>query len=102
VAVIYSSAKPEDRVPGAAASIEQSFAELARRLTRAVGTLVVAGGETAGAVVEALGIRAVEVTGIIDPGVPRLRTTGGVPLRLALKSGNFGSGDFFSKAIQHD
>lgn len=102
VALIRSSALPACRVPGAAADVEQAFARLAARLTPAVGRLIVAGGETAGAVVDALGIHAVELTGILDPGVPALRTIGEPDLRLALKSGNFGSRDFFLKALRDE
>ncbi|MBK7930509.1 MAG: hypothetical protein IPJ98_24445 [Bryobacterales bacterium] len=59
-----------------------------------VRRLIVAGGETSGAVVESVGVQAVELTSILDPGVPSLRTLGEEPLALALKSGNFGSRDF--------
>lgn len=82
-------------------AIEAAFGELARRFAaEGVERLVIAGGETAGAVIDALGIRAVEVTAILDPGVPALRAIGGPDLRLALKSGNFGSPDFFPRAIR--
>ena len=83
-------------------AIEAAFGELARRFAaEGVERLVIAGGETAGAVIDALGIRAVEVTAILDPGVPALRAIGGPDLRLVLKSGNFGSPDFFLRAIRH-
>ena len=62
--------------------------------------LVVAGGETAGAVVAALGIEGLRIGREIDPGVPWTTTLSGPPLELALKSGNFGSDDFFLKAFQ--
>ncbi|MBL8295017.1 MAG: four-carbon acid sugar kinase family protein, partial [Bryobacterales bacterium] len=101
VALIRSSAPPEERVPGAAEAVEQAFAELAKRLAPAVDKLIVAGGETAGAVVDALQLRAVELTAILDPGVPALRSVDEPHLHLALKSGNFGSRDFFSKALHH-
>jgi len=101
VALIRSSALPDARVPGAAAALDRGFARLAVRLTPLVGKLIVAGGETAGAVVDALGVRAVELTGILDPGVPTLRTIEEPSLWLALKSGNFGSRDFFTKALHH-
>jgi uncharacterized protein YgbK (DUF1537 family) len=82
-------------------AIEAAFGELARRVAaHGVERLVIAGGETAGAVIDALGIRAVEVTAILDPGVPAVRAIGGPSLRLALKSGNFGSADFFPRAIR--
>ena len=99
---ISSSAPPAERLgEDAAEALEKAFGELARRLVQSdgVGRLIVAGGETSGAVVGALGIQAVEVNGIIDPGVPSLRTVAGRGLLLALKSGNFGSEDFFAKTM---
>jgi uncharacterized protein YgbK (DUF1537 family) len=61
--------------------------------------LIVAGGETAGAVVNALGIRGLRIGPEIDPGVPWTVTIGrDKPLALALKSGNFGKPDFFLSA----
>jgi uncharacterized protein YgbK (DUF1537 family) len=65
-----------------------------------VTRVIVAGGETSGSVVNALGIKAVEILGTIDPGVPALKALGSKPLRLALKSGNFGAPDFFLKTMQ--
>ena len=61
--------------------------------------VVVAGGETAGAVVDALGIRALAVGREIAPGVPWMTSLGDPPLALALKSGNFGGPDFFLEAL---
>jgi uncharacterized protein YgbK (DUF1537 family) len=72
-------------------------ATLADEITR----LIVAGGETSGAVTAALGVEAAEVTRIIDPGVPAIRPVGGPPITLVLKSGNFGSPDFFPKALEN-
>ena len=63
-----------------------------------VRRLVVAGGETSGAVVQALGVRTLRIGAAIDPGVPWTQVVGR-PLLLALKSGNFGSVDFFAKAL---
>lgn len=82
--------------------IEAVFGRLAAALVGEglVGRVVVAGGETSGAVVDALGLEAVEIAALLDPGVPALREVGGRGLRLALKSGNFGSVDFFVKAIR--
>jgi len=110
-ALIYSSAPPEEvqalqntlgpagRVR-AADSIESAFAHLARQAVAAgVRRLVVAGGETSGAVVQALGIEALAIGAEIDPGVPWTAVRGGAPLALALKSGNFGGVDFFDKAL---
>ena len=64
-----------------------------------VNRLVVAGGETSGAVVKALDVRALRIGPEIDPGVPWTEAIGGVPLALALKSGNFGAEDFFEKSL---
>ena len=61
--------------------------------------LVVAGGETAGAVVQALGVAALKIGPQIDPGVPWTATLGARTILLALKSGNFGSHDFFAKSL---
>jgi uncharacterized protein YgbK (DUF1537 family) len=79
---------------------ESLLAELARRLVRAgVHRIVVAGGETSGAVVSALGVRALVVGREIAPGVPWMTSVGDPPLALALKSGNFGGPDFFLEAL---
>jgi len=84
----------------AAEAIESAFAHLARQAVAAgVRRLVVAGGETSGAVVQALGIEALAIGAEIDPGVPWTAAQGTPPLALALKSGNFGSVDFFAKAL---
>jgi uncharacterized protein YgbK (DUF1537 family) len=81
--------------------IEAALAAIARGLVDAgVRRLVVAGGETAGAVVNALGVEALRIGGEIDPGVPWTETMGERPLALALKSGNFGAPDFFRKAFE--
>lgn len=81
--------------------LDQLFAETAALLVRR-GTrrLVVAGGETSGAVVSALGLEALTIGPEIDPGVPALLAEGDQPLALALKSGNFGSNDIFAKAAR--
>jgi hypothetical protein len=73
---------------------------LAKGLVAAgVSRLVVAGGETSGAVVGALEVTALRIGPEIDPGVPWTASVG-KPLLLALKSGNFGAPDFFTKAFQ--
>jgi uncharacterized protein YgbK (DUF1537 family) len=61
---------------------------------------VVAGGETSGAVMHALGVRLLRIGPEIDPGVPWTVTLGERPLALALKSGNFGRPDFFTRAFE--
>lgn len=81
-------------------AIEKTMAALARGLVEAgVGRLVVAGGETSGAVVGALDVTALRIGPEIDPGVPWTASVGAKPLLLALKSGNFGAPDFFTKAF---
>jgi uncharacterized protein YgbK (DUF1537 family) len=105
--LIYSSADP-DTVrtvqekfgrDAAGSMIEQAFAEAARSLVGMGFTrMIVAGGETSGAVVNGLGVTALEIGPEIDPGVPWTRSIGGTELALALKSGNFGAPDFFLKA----
>ncbi len=80
--------------------IESIMAEIARGLVeRGVRRLVVAGGETAGAVVQALGVTGLRIGRQIDPGVPWTVSLGDPPLALALKSGNFGAPDFFLRAF---
>jgi len=80
--------------------VEQIMARIARGLAeRGVRRLVVAGGETAGAVVQALGVTGLRIGGQIDPGVPWTASLGTPPLALALKSGNFGQPDFFIRAF---
>ena len=83
------------------ALIESAMAAIACRLVgHGVRRLVVAGGETSGAVVGALGVRGIRIGAQIDPGVPGTVTLGEPQLALALKSGNFGAPDFFEKALR--
>jgi uncharacterized protein YgbK (DUF1537 family) len=82
--------------------IEASLAEIAAGLVEAgVGRLVVAGGETSGAVVNRLGLQGFLIGAEIAPGVPALRVIGRAHagLGIALKSGNFGGPDFFARAL---
>ena len=107
--IIYSTAEPE-RVKAVqerhgqeevARAIEHFFSGLAVRLAEeGVVRLAVGGGETSGAVVTALDIPHMLVGPEIDPGVPAMAAAGAKPLRLALKSGNFGAGDFYEKALE--
>jgi len=125
--LIYATAAPEVvkeiqhqlGVARAGSMVEDALAGIARGLVElGVGQLIVAGGETSGAVVKALGVGGLRIGPEIDPGVPwtvalhhdaseqtlvqpRPATGGARPLALALKSGNFGSGDFFLKAWSH-
>jgi 3-dehydrotetronate 4-kinase len=103
-AVVYASALPGERgqVPaGAARAVELAMAELARdAVRRGVRRIVVAGGETSGAVVDGLGIDQVEVARDEDLGVPWVVTIGPDPVALLLKSGNFGRPDLLVRAAE--
>lgn len=114
--LIYATATPEAvrqvqaelGVEQAGHLVESALAKIARGLVQAgVGQMIVAGGETSGAVVKALGVKGLRIGPEIDPGVPwtstlhedvNLNDCGTQPLALALKSGNFGGEDFFLKA----
>src|SRR5579883_797483 len=107
--LIYSSAEPAEvaRVQAlygdknVAEKLEAAFGEIARLLVDlGCARLVVAGGETSGAVVSALGLRRLQVGPEIATGVPALTAEREPPLVLALKSGNFGAADFFSRALE--
>ena len=106
--LIYSSANPADveklqskyGTEKVAGSIEAFFGTLAVCLVEhGVQRLVVAGGETSGAVISALKLSSFDIGPEIDPGVPALSTRGERPVAVALKSGNFGGESFFSDAI---
>ena len=105
--LVYATAEPAEvkavqaelGVDRAGHLVEQAMASVARALVDGgVRRLVVAGGETSGAVVQALGVHALRIGAPIDPGVPWTLALNR-PLLLALKSGNFGSVDFFAKAL---
>jgi uncharacterized protein YgbK (DUF1537 family) len=107
--LVYSSAPPEVVAaaqclaePGrVAATVEQVLARAGAALVKeGVRRLVVAGGETSGAVVSALGVQGMSVCATIAAGVPWMRTLDGSGLWLALKSGNFGGPSFFLDALR--
>jgi 3-dehydrotetronate 4-kinase len=102
--LVYASAPPGERAAATAATaraIELAMAELARAAVgRGVRRIVVAGGETSGAVVDGLGIDRVVVAREEDRGVPWLVTSGPAPLALLLKSGNFGRPDLLVRAAE--
>ena len=106
--LIYSTASPEavsavqSRLgrEHAGAMVEATLSQIAKGLvTRGARRIVVAGGETSGAVVSALGVEGLQIGAEIDPGVPWTASLGEPRLALALKSGNFGTTDFFLKAF---
>ncbi|MGJ7495021.1 3-oxo-tetronate kinase [Variovorax sp. RT4R15] len=91
-------------VEAAGAMVERCVAAIARGLVeQGVRQLIVAGGETSGACVQALGIAQLQIGPQIDPGVPwchaKAEAAGGAGLHITLKSGNFGTEDFFTKAF---
>lgn len=91
-------------VDGAGSMIEDALAQVARSLVcMGVKQMVIAGGETSGAVVQALGVDRLTIGPQIDPGVPWCHapgsTSGAHGLNIALKSGNFGAPEFFNKAF---
>ena len=108
--LVYATAPPEEvkrvqaalGVERAGQITEAALAEVARALVErgGVSKLVAAGGESSGAVVQALGVESLRIGPQIDPGVPWTMTGGPKPIALALKSGNFGTPDFFSKALR--
>ena len=110
--LVYSTAEPSSvKAMQGALGVEQAGllveATLARIAAGLVGLgvrqLVVAGGETSGACVQALQVRQLKIGPQIDPGVPWCHATsalaGSDGLHLSLKSGNFGTDDFFTKAF---
>ena len=122
-ALVYSSAPTDERArvleearrrghdaERVRTRIEVALAAVAERLIReadpasragqAVGAVVVAGGETTGAVAERLGLGVLRVGAALDPGVPVLHAPAH-DLGLVFKSGNFGGDDFFVRALRH-
>ncbi|MEQ1683066.1 MAG: 3-oxo-tetronate kinase [Burkholderiaceae bacterium] len=109
--LVYATAAPEAvrevqqrlGVEQAGAMVEDTLARVARELVEhGVAQLVVAGGETSGACAQALGITQMRIGPQIDPGVPWCHAASPAAasgLHLALKSGNFGGTDFFTRAF---
>lgn len=106
--LVVSSAGPEERrataaaLPGVdvSARIEATFAEIARGAYAAgVRRFVVAGGETSGSVVAALGVKALRIGPTLAAGVPLTASAAGPESALVLKSGNFGGPRFLLEAL---
>ena len=107
--LVYASAPPDavkqaQKKLGrdlASSTIENALAKIAlAAVQNGFRRIVVAGGETAGAVVSNLGIKGIMIGEQIDPGVPTTVSIGDPSIGLVLKSGNFGSADFFEKAFK--
>jgi uncharacterized protein YgbK (DUF1537 family) len=106
--LVYSTAEPGALrevqahlgIEAAASLVEGALSRIARDAVEAgARRVVVAGGETSGAVMNALGARLLRIGPEIDPGVPWTFTMGPTPIALALKSGNFGAPDFFTRSF---
>ncbi|MDO1582964.1 four-carbon acid sugar kinase family protein [Rhizobium oryzicola] len=107
--VIYGSADPAEVEANqqrygrqrAGELMEHALAAISKALVAdGVGRLLVAGGETSGAVISALAIEGLSIGEEIAPGVPWTVTLSQSPLQVALKSGNFGGPDFFERALE--
>ncbi len=99
--LVFSSAPPDGRAPGAAAVVEEAMAGLARHLVESgVRRLIVAGGETSAAVLDAIGVTACTLGGEEAVGVPWLFPGDDRGLALLLKSGNFGEPDLLVRAAE--
>jgi len=106
--VVYSVGELADVLPGgqgvlAAAAVESVLSAVVARLVEddaVVDRVIVAGGETSGAVVKALGVALLEIGPELAPGVcwSAAETAGGHDVALVLKSGNFGGVDLFTSA----
>jgi len=107
--LIFATAEPEEvreaqknlGFEKASHVVEQALSQLARQaFDGGVRRFVVAGGETSGAITQALGITRLEIGPEIAPGVPwTFAEVEGERVALALKSGNFGAESFFEDAI---
>jgi 3-dehydrotetronate 4-kinase len=105
--LIYSTGEPSAvkavqeklGVANAGELVENTLAAICQGLVKiGVKQLIVAGGETSGACVKAMGVQALRIGSQIDPGVPWCYTD--TDIHLALKSGNFGTEDFFTKSFE--
>jgi uncharacterized protein YgbK (DUF1537 family) len=83
------------RISGSLAALTRKIVEIQRP-----AALVIAGGETSSAICRALGIKALAVGKNIQPGVPLCVPLSGPAVPLVLKSGNFGSDDFYTVALE--
>ena len=107
-AIVFSSVEPDELrriqdalgVDGAAELLETATASIARGLVaRGTRTIVTAGGETAGAVVRALGVSGGTVGAEEAPGVPWIHADAGEGVDLLLKSGNFGDRELIVRVL---
>ena len=105
--LVYSSDKPESvkeaqkvGVEKVSELLEQTTAYLAKKAAQnGFNRIIVAGGETSGAVTKILGYDSYIIGESIAPGVPIMVPLENENIRLVLKSGNFGQKDFFMRAV---
>jgi len=84
-----------------AALLEKTMAQLAEAVVKeGITRVIVAGGETSGAVTKQLGFSSYHIGSSIAPGVPVMIPLENEKIRLVLKSGNFGQTDFFVRALK--
>jgi uncharacterized protein YgbK (DUF1537 family) len=104
--LIYASASKEERentrdIPNIAQILEDLLAVVVKRMVnKGREGVIVAGGETSGAVMKTLDLNSFIVSESVAPGVPVLIPTEDKEMRVVLKSGNFGGEDFFTQAIK--
>ena len=104
--LIYASASKEERentrdIPNIAQILEDLLADVVKRMVKKGRKgVIVAGGETSGAVMKTLDLNSFIVSESVAPGVPVLIPTEDKEMRVVLKSGNFGGKDFFTQAIK--
>ena len=107
-ALIYSSDKPENvrenqqsGKDAVSALLESTTGQIAvQAVERGFTRIIVAGGETSGAVTKALGFGAFEIGASVAPGVPVMIPAERPDIRIVLKSGNFGDEEFFAQALK--
>lgn len=103
--IVYSSGsvglKSDSSGEAESTILEDTLAALAKKASGAGYTrIIVAGGETSGAVTKALEVSAYQIGKSIAPGVPLMVPLSDSRIRLVLKSGNFGQEDFFRRALE--
>lgn len=104
--LVYSSDRPETveavqkQYGDISKKLEEFMADVAEKAVRSgVRNIIVAGGETSGAVTRKLGMKSFLIGESVAPGVPVMIPTENRDIRLVLKSGNFGQEDFFQRAL---
>lgn len=83
------------------ASLARSLAALLRPAAPGLGALFATGGETALAVLDALGVTGVQMIEEIEPGVPLGRTRGALAIPVITKAGAFGDAGTLARCLSH-